>query len=348
MTEIDLTEFNSYIEYLVANDKFSGSVLVAKHGEILYKKAFGMANKGYEIPNTTETKFNLGSVNKMFTAVSIIKLAQDGLLHVDELIGKYLPKLPEEIANKVTIHQLLTHTSGTGLYWNDKFKAKFTELKTVDDYIPLFIDDPLLFEPGTKWSYSNSGYILLGAIIESVSGKDYFTFVKESVYEPANMHNTDCFDLEYDVPNLAIGYTRFGTFDGGPWRNNIFLHVVKGGPAGGGYSTVEDLLNFDIALRTNKLLSPEWTALATTDKFLSNEDPEMQMHYGYGFMDVTMHDERVIGHNGGFPGVSALLNMYLHSGYTLAVLSNYDVDRGIMGVHLKFEELLFGVNQNGA
>jgi D-alanyl-D-alanine carboxypeptidase len=232
LSEIDLTELDLFIqEELVANDKFSGCVLVAKHGEVLYKKAFNLANKGYGIANTTDTKFNLGSVNKMFTAVSIMKLAEDGLLDVNDLIGKYLPNLPEELANKVTIHQLLTHTSGTGLYWNDKFKAKFTELKTVDDYLPLFIEDPLLFEPGTSWAYSNSGYIVLGAIIESVSSRDYFTFVNDTIYKPANMHNTDCYDLEYDVSNLAIGYTRLGTEDGGPWRNNIFLHVVKGGAA---------------------------------------------------------------------------------------------------------------------
>lgn len=342
ISETGLHELNSYIEGLVAEDKFSGSVLVARHGEVLYKKAFGTANKGYGIPNATETKFNLGSINKMFTAVSIMKLAENGLIDLNDVIGKYLSNLPKEYANKITIHQLLTHTSGTGLYWNEKFKAKFTQLKTVNDYIPLFIDDPLLFEPGTKCTYSNSGYILLGAVIESISGKDYFTFVKETVYDPANMYNTDCFDLEYDVPDLAIGYTRFGTQDGGPWRNNVFLHVVKGGPAGGGYSTVEDLLKFDIALRTNKLLSPEWTELATTDKLQSYGEPGKRMQYGYGFMDVRIHGERIIGHNGGFPGVSALLHMYMHSGYTLAVLSNYDTERGVMNVHLKFDELIFG------
>ncbi|GGG59276.1 serine hydrolase domain-containing protein [Paenibacillus radicis (ex Gao et al. 2016)] len=347
-SEVNLDKFDSFIQdELVAHDKFSGSVLVAKHGKVLYNKAFGMAHKGYGIANRTDTKFNLGSVNKMFTAVSIMKLAEEGLLKIDDRIGKYLPNLPEELANKVSIHQLLTHTAGTGLYWNDKFKAKFTELKSVDDYFPLFINDPLLFEPGTSWAYSNSGYIILGAIIESVSGKDYFTFVRDTIYTPANMLNTDCYDLEYDVPNLAIGYTRLGTEDGGPWRNNTFLHVIKGGPAGGGYSTVNDLLSFDISLRNNKLLSREWTSLATTDKFLSHDNPEMRMQYGYGFMDVRMHGERIIGHNGGFPGVSALLNMYLNSGYTLAVLSNYDIDHGIMGVHLKFDELLFE-NQSSA
>lgn len=343
LTDMDLAKFNAHIESLVAEDQFSGAVLVAKHGETVYKNAFGLANKGYGIPNRTDTKFNLGSVNKMFTAVAILRLAEDGLLHVHDLIGKYLPHFPPEPANKITIHHLLTHTSGTGLYWNDKYEASFTKLKTVEDYLPLFIEDPLLFEPGTQWFYSNSGYIILGAIIESVSGKDYFTFVKENVYGPANMPDTDCYDLEYDVPNLAAGYTREGTKEGEPRRNNWFLHAVKGGPAGGGYSTVEDLLRFDIALRGNKLLSPEWTALAITDKFQSY-GPDMQKHYGYGFMDIRKHGERIVGHNGGFPGVSALLNMYMLSGYTLVILSNYDA-QGTIGIHRKFEDLLFGNNE---
>ncbi|KRF21745.1 hypothetical protein ASG93_30605 [Paenibacillus sp. Soil787] len=155
------------------------------------------------------------------------------------------------------------------------------------------------------------------------------------------MHNTDCYDLEYDVPNLATGYTRLGTEDGGPWRNNIFIHVVKGGSAGGGYSTVEDLLNFDIALRTNKLLNPEHTDLSTTGKLLPYENPDKQKRLGYGFMENRVQGERIIGHIGGFEGISAVLAMYMHSGYTLAVLSNYD--HGVMGVHLKFDELLLEI-----
>lgn len=129
ISETGLHELNSYIEGLVAEDKFSGSVLVASHGEVLYKKAFGMANKGYGIPNATETKFNLGSINKMFTAVSIMKLAENGLIDLNDVIGKYLSNLPKEYANKITIHQLLTHTSGTGLYWNENSRLSLHNLK---------------------------------------------------------------------------------------------------------------------------------------------------------------------------------------------------------------------------
>lgn len=329
-----VSKLEDYIGELSMNDVFSGSVLVAKHGEVLFKHAYGLANKGCSINNKVDTKFNLGSMNKMFTAVSIARLAEEGLLNFNDLIVKYLPNYPSHISNNITIHQLLTHTSGMGSYWNDKYKAAVARIKSVDDYSQLFIDDPLLFEPGARWGYSNAGYIVLGSIIESITGKDYFEVIREFVYTPANMINSESYDLEYDVRNLAIGYTRFGVEEKGVWRNNLFLHVVKGGPAGGGYSTVEDLNNFDIAIRNNKLLSSNMTEIVTQGKVEVTADHK----YGYGFGESIIKGERIIGHNGGFPGISSTLNMYMQSGYTLAVMSNYD--NGASIIENKFNELL--------
>jgi CubicO group peptidase (beta-lactamase class C family) len=335
VTEKDIAEkIEEFADTMSADDVFSGSILVARHGDVLFKKAYGLANKGYSISNKVDTKFNLGSMNKMFTAVSIARLAEMGHLSFDDFIGKYVPSYPPQLANNITIHQLLTHTSGMGSYWNEKYVASISRIKSVDDYTRLFIDDPLLFEPGTKWGYSNAGYIVLGSIIESIMGKDYFEVVKEFVYTPAKMINSDSYDLEYDVPNLATGYTRYGVAEKGPWRNNLFLHVVKGGPAGGGYSTVEDLLSFDIAIRTNKLLSSEMTDRVTRGKV----EVGPNHRYGYGFGETMIKGERMIGHNGGFPGISSTLNMYMHSGYTLAVMSNYD--KGASIIENKFNELL--------
>ncbi|XEC92952.1 serine hydrolase domain-containing protein [Paenibacillus tarimensis] len=328
-------ELQHFLDRVSEEDLFSGAILVARHGEVLFKAAYGMASKGYAVNNGTDTKFNLGSMNKMFTAVTIAHLAEQGIVNVEEVVGKYLPDFPSRLS-QITVHQLLTHTSGMGTYWNDKYIASIARIKSVKDYTRLFIEDPLLFEPGAKWEYSNAGYIVLGAIIESVTGKDYFEVVKEVVYKPAHMFNTDCYDLEYDVPNLAIGYTRYGVEDKGVWRNNLFLHVVKGGPAGGGYSTVEDLFNFDIAIRGNKLLGSEWTERVTRGKVELTAD----FKYGYGFGEKTLKGERIIGHNGGFPGISSTLNMYMNSGYTLAVMSNYD--NGAILVEEKFNELLLG------
>ena len=164
------------------------------------------------IPNRLDTKFNLGSMNKMFTAVCIAQLVEQGKLAYDDKIDKYLSDYPNsDAARKVTIHHLLTHTSGLGDFFNDKWRAKQFRVKKVREYFPFFAEEKLKFEPGSKWSYSNAGFMVLGAIVEQVAGQDYFEYVREHVYKPAGMVNTDAFELDHDVPNLAIGYTQTGT-----------------------------------------------------------------------------------------------------------------------------------------
>jgi CubicO group peptidase (beta-lactamase class C family) len=193
----------------------------------------------------------------------------------------------------------------------------------VADFIPFFVDDPLQFEPSQRWSYSNAGYIVLGAIIEKVPGQDYYDYVREHVFKPAGMTNTDCYELDRDTPNLAIGYTRMSQKQPqpGPRRNNLLLHGLRGGPAGGGYSTVEDLLRFDSALRSHKLLDAKYTDLVLTGKVKT--DPDEEDWYAYGFGERRVNGKRIVGHTGGFPGISSALEMHLDTDYTAAVLSNY-------------------------
>jgi CubicO group peptidase (beta-lactamase class C family) len=330
LTDSQIIEhLKKYLEQASAAEQFSGAVLIAKDGKPLYKAAYGLACRSFNAPNRVDTKFNLGSMNKMFTAVAIAQLAEKGKLSFDDPISKYLTDwLPEAIARKVTIHHLLTHTSGLGSYFNEKFMKSLRELyRKIDDYKPLVADEKLEFEPGTKWSYSNTGFLLLGAVIEKVTGQSYFDYVRENIYKPANMINTDCYEMDDVVPNLAIGYAH----PQGKWKNNLFMHVIKGGPAGGGFSTVEDLLNFDIALRNHKLLSPEYTRLV-----LSAKPERNSPRYGYGF--GVEENPRAVGHSGGFPGISSNLLMFLDSGYTLAVLSN--VDAGSFDVVELFKGML--------
>ncbi|HXG66675.1 MAG TPA: serine hydrolase domain-containing protein [Blastocatellia bacterium] len=325
-----------FLDEQVKADEFSGTVLLAKDGKTIFEKAYGLASKSFNVPNNIDTKFNLGSMNKMFTAVAIAQLAEQGKLSFNDTVGKHLPNYPNKaVADKVTIHHLLTHTSGMGSYFNQKYiEAAKDRFKKVEDYAPLYVDEPLAFEPGQKWAYSNSGFMLLGAIIEKVSGQNYFDYVREHIYKPAGMTNTDCYEMDTDTPNLAIGYTRGGP-DGrrsadGSRKNNLFLHVVKGGPAGGGFSTVRDLLRFDIALRNHKLLSAKYTETVLTGKVdVPRRDGAqapagVQVKYAYGFMDRVMNGARTVGHGGGFPGINGQLDMYLDLGYTVAVLSNYD------------------------
>jgi CubicO group peptidase (beta-lactamase class C family) len=340
LTREQVVDFlDSYLDNLVSKDQFSGSVLIAKDGKPFYTRVEGLASKRFNVPNKLDTKFNLGSMNKMFTGVAIMQLVEQGKVFLHDPVGKYLPDLPRaEIAEKVTIHHLLTHTSGMQDYWDEVFDVHWWEIKTVGQLAELIFDDSLLFEPGTDFHYSNSGPIVLGMIIEKVTGRDYYDYVRDKIYHPAGMLGTDCYEMDRPVSNLAIGYTKM-TGDGTPtpdgsWRNNLFMHVVKGGPAGGGFSTVEDLLSFDVALRTNKLISKESFDTLTAGKVERGRGT----WYAYLFQDKTVNGHRIVGHGGGAPGINANFDMYLDSGYTVAVMANYD--GAASKVAGKIEELL--------
>ena len=320
----NVAELQSYFDSLTTENKLSGVLLVAKDGVTVASKTAGVANKGTGAAIDVNTKFNLGSINKMFTSVAIAQLAQAGKLSFTDTIAKHLPDYPnKEVADKVTIHQLLTHTSGLGMYWNDKFMAQREKLLTVAAHLPLFAADRLLFPPGEKFQYSNSGYMVLGAIIEKVSGQDYYSYVQEHIYKPAGMGDTGFYEPGKEIPNLAIGYTRMSV-DGKPSeeiRDNTSTREVKGGPAGGGYSTAPDLVKFHLALRSYKLLNEEYTKLITTGKVDAGGPIG---RYGYGFGDKVFGGKHIVGHNGGSPGIAANFEMYPELGYTAVLLMNSD------------------------
>jgi CubicO group peptidase (beta-lactamase class C family) len=317
-------ELQTYFDSLATENKLSGVLLVAKDGVTVANKAAGVANKATGAPIALDTKFNLGSMNKMFTSVAIAQLAQAGKLSFTDTIGKHLPDYPnKEVADKVTIHQLLTHTSGLGMYWNEKFMAQREKLVTVAAHLPLFASDPLLFPPGEKFQYSNSGFMVLGAIIEKVSGQDYYSYVQEHIYKPAGMSDTGFYEPGKETPNLAIGYSRMSP-DGKPLeeaKDNTNTREVKGGPAGGGYSTAPDLVKFHQALLSYKLLDKAHTDLITTGKV---DMPRGMGKYGYGFGDMSIGGKHSIGHNGGAPGIAANFEMFPDSGYTAVALMNSD------------------------
>ena len=334
-------ELDSYLSSLVTEDKFSGAVLVAKDGVPIFKKAYGLANKNRNAVNDTETKFNIGSMNKMFTAVAVAQLAERGKLSFDDTISKHLPNYPNKtISEKVTIHQLLTHTSGLGNYQNEKFFAQFDRVKTLADLLPFFVNEPLIFEPGTKWEYSNAGYVVLGLIIEKVSGQNYFDYVREHVFKPAGMSNTDSYEKGANVSNMAVGYTRInpsGQPDPtAPRRENTQMRPLKGSSAGGGYSTVGDLLKFVVALQNHQLLSKKFTEIVTAGKI---EVGGMIGKYAYGFGDKVFNGKHIVGHNGGSPGIAANLDIFPELGYICIILSNYDPP-SMMPVIMKIRELI--------
>ena len=331
-------QIQAYLDSLAAENRLSGAILVAKNGEPIASKAAGIANRETSTPITFETKFNLGSMNKMFTAVAIGQLAQSGKLKFTDTVGRHLPDHPNKaVAEKVTVHHLLTHTSGMASYWGDKFKAQRTALTTVAAHLPLFMNEPLSFTPGERFQYSNAGFMLLGAIIEKLSGTSYYDYVRDRVFAPAAMASTGFYDPQGDNPGVAIGYTKMNA-NGEPGeteRPHTDLREVRGGPAGGGYSTVADLVKFSVALQQNKLLDAEHTKLITTGKV---DGPPGMGKYGYGFGDNVVDGKRIIGHNGGFPGTAANLDVLTESGYSAAILMN--VDRAMMPVIKKLRELI--------
>lgn len=314
MTEQEILAFvDKELEKMVAEDTFSGAVLIAKNSKPIFKKAVGMASKEFGVPNQTDTKFNIGSINKSFTQMAIAQLLEQGKIHLDDKLGTYRPDFPKEIAEKVTVRHLLTMQSGMSAYWNDEWQAKWATIKTVDDLIEIIKKIPLDFEPGTRSQYSNSGYVVLGAIIEKTTGQNYYDYVREHIFEPAGMENTDSYELDQIVPNLARGYTQNRSqhpFNGNKLQNNLFLHSVKGAPAGGGYSTLDDLNIYVEALKSNKLASERYTNLVLG--LFQNVDNPDRRPQGFGIA-------------GGAPvGINAVIEADFASGYTIIVLSNYD------------------------
>jgi CubicO group peptidase (beta-lactamase class C family) len=337
MTDQEIVEeLKRYLEKLAGADKFSGTILLAKDDSILFKGAYGLASKRFNVPNRIDTKFNLGSMNKMFTAVAVAQLVEKKKLSYEDLAGKYLDSswIQKKTAEKVQIKHLLTHTSGLGNFFNDTYeKTSRLLLREIDDWKPLVKDGKPKFEPGTRWSYSNTGMFLLGAIIEKASGMGYYDYIREYISKPTGMINSDCYEMDRPVPNLAIGYYKKYTDKGFDWYNNIFLHTIKGGPAGGGFSTVEDLFGFARALMGNQLIGKESVELLTTAKPLLNSP-----NYGYGFSVKKIGDETIVGHSGGFAGISSVLQIYKKNGYIYAIMSNYS--NGTYFIGKKLEEML--------
>ncbi|MDH3529678.1 MAG: beta-lactamase family protein [Acidobacteriota bacterium] len=313
------TELGDYIKKLANADVFSGSVLLAKGDKVIYKGAFGTANKDFGSPNKIDTKFNLGSMNKMFTAISIAKLVETGKLTIDDPLSKFVPDFPDtDSAKKIKIKHLLSHTAGLGGYFSENWQMTSRgSIRNVDDMMALAKkDEKLRFEPGTNWQYSNTGMLVLGKVIEVASGSSYFKFVDENILAPAGMKNTGCFELDKVNKNLAVGYDKVFTDDGVTFRNNIFLHVMRGGPQGGCYSTAEDLHRFATALLAGKIVGKGLVREFTTAK------PDIfASAYGFGF--IVSEDGNRFGHGGGFTGISANLDIFRDSGWIAIVMSNY-------------------------
>jgi CubicO group peptidase (beta-lactamase class C family) len=328
MSEAELIRaLRSKLEKDAAADRFAGTALVGKisngTSRVLFSGAYGPADRENKAANTLDTRFRIGSMNKMFTAVSILQLVQAGKIKLTDPVGKYIQDYPnQDVANKVTIHHLLTHTGGTGDIFGPQYAERRLELRTLNDYVNLYGTRAPAFEPGSRWAYSNYGMLLLGVVIERVSGQSYYDYVDQHIYKPAGMTRSGSEPESEVVRDRSIGYMRGqGGQGGGEWTRNTNTLPWRGTSAGGGYSTVGDLLKFAAALMGHKLLNAENTALLITGK---SETGGGRM-YAYGFEDGRGKDGMGgVGHGGGAPGMNGDLRIYPKSGYVVAVLSNLD------------------------
>jgi D-alanyl-D-alanine carboxypeptidase len=310
-------ELSTFLQKQTKANRFSGVVMVLDGWSPVFQHAYGYADKRTKRKNNAETKFNLGSITKVFTSVAVLQLAQSGKLRLDDPLSRFLPDFPRDVADKVTIRHLLQHKSGWGAYWDsDEFVKNKHKLRKIADYLAFLKDLPLDFEPGTKHQYSNTGYEVLGGVIEAASGKDYYEYVRENIYDPAGMASSGSYPTDEAVDNLAIGYTNFDQWEHPRPVGRDFSHVntdikpIRGTAAGGSYSTAGDLARFVKALADGKLLDRRYTTM-----FMN------------GFKDVDVVPDKPtgqIGVAGGGPGVNAGLEWDFTGGRVVIVLSNYD------------------------
>jgi CubicO group peptidase (beta-lactamase class C family) len=302
---------NDYINAYIQMNQFSGSILIAKNGQIIVKKGYGYANYEFDIKNAPETKFRIGSLTKGFTAVAILQLEKKGLLKVDDKLQKYIPDYPR--GDEITIKHLLTHTSG--IPDHTKFED-FNKERRVFEYniletIETFKNKSLEFNPGERFKYSNSNYILLGFVIEQVSKVSYAEYIKQNIFGPLKMKNSEFDNPEKIIKNLAQGYC---------FRNNEiekakFRDMSNAHASGALYSTIEDLYIWDRALYSEELINKE-----SKEKMFT----EFKDNYGYGWGIINIFNHKMIGHSGEIDGFTSNISRFINDDICIIVLSNFE------------------------
>ncbi len=324
-------KIGTYLEAHHAHREFHGTALVAEHGEIVYQGTFGIANADWGIKNRLDTKFQLASITKQFTAMLTLLLVKDGKIELDAPIVRYLPGYTPDYGDKVTIHHLLNHTSGIPSYTDRPgfMRRDGKHHLPVTEFVAEYCSDPLEFEPGERFHYNNSGYYLLGAIIEAVTGKTYRAALREHILDPLEMHDTGVDDQYRVLPNRATGYDELL----GERHISLWFEMSGAYSAGAMYSTASDLWKWDQALSSQRLL---------------NGELEKRMYtagagdYGYGwFIGRRESDEPKVWHTGGMPGVSTMISRVSKRGRCIILLCNSsgaEINQATMGI----EEILDG------
>lgn len=309
----DVEKIDVLVKKSAELDLFSGTVLVAERGKVIYASAQGMANRDYQLPNSLDTRFNIGSIGKTLTGVAVMQLVQTGKLALGDSLGKHLPDFPFAEKDQITLQHLLNHSSGLGNYMEHPEYGKHLHAEQISELLPLIFDQPPQFAAGSRFAYSNSGMVLLGRVVEKASGLSYADYLRQRILIPAGMQATELAQEQDVLPHRAVGYTPVG---GGRYLGNV-RRIMPASADGGLRTTVGDLLKFDQALYDDRLLDA-----AHRSQMFTPSGPHP--HLASGWFSADMKGHRAVGHSGGAPGVSAEFRRYIDDGLTLVVLSNYD------------------------
>lgn len=328
------------LDTLERTNDFSGCLSISDGAKVFFNECRGLADRTFGVKADPQTKFHIGSMNKMFTAVSIAQLVESGKLTWDTTLAELIPEYPDQAAAaRITVWQLLHHTAGLGDFFVPEFFQNREKFINPGDYLDLIARQPRKFDPGTDWNYSNAGYVLLGRIVEKVSGYSYFEYIQRHIFAAAEMTSSG-FDSQEDVTSkLAIGYFKEGAFSTS-WKANWLTLPFKGSPAGGGYSTNGDLLRFASALRDGKLVGP-----ATLKKMFDEGVPAGPGTYAAGFGDRLSKGRHIRGHAGGAPGMNANLAIVWETGAAVAVTSNQGDTPTAMLLSERIADLLAAVGR---
>jgi len=328
------------LDQLVRSNDFSGCLSISDQGATVFDQCRGLADRSFNVKADSQTRFHIGSMNKMFTAVAIAQLVESGKLRWDTRLSELVPEYPDQAAAaRITVWQLLHHSAGLGDFFVPEFFQNRERFIDPADYLDLIARQAKAFEPGEGWGYSNAGYVLLGRIIENVSGEGYFDYIARHVFAPAGMTSSG-FDSQEDVTDrLATGYFREGAF-ATRWKANWMTLPFKGSPAGGGYSTNADLLRFADALREGRLVGP-----ATVQQMFADGIAAGPGTYAAGFGERVSNGRHIRGHAGGAPGMSANLAIIWETGAAVAVTSNQGDMPTAMLLSERIADLLAGQAQ---
>ena len=324
--QAQLQEISSYLKRLADADIFSGVVIIARNGQPVLSQAYGHADRATKIPNTLSTPFLLGSMNKLFTGLAIGQLVEQGKLSYDDPLSKFLPDYPDpESARRIRIKHLLSHTSGLlPGFTNKAYYDSLDRLRTVQALVDVSERKPPQFEPGTKWAYSNMGFVLLGRVLEVVTGEDYFDYMQKHVFAPAGMTSTSFPVLPRDgVATVPMAYPYEVEFNDERqhYVNKLGADFRRGGPSCCAVASALDLIAFANAVHAGRVVKPETFRLHSTPK------PELGApNYGYGFaVGARMAKRPLVGHGGNAYGQCTEFGALTDTPYTIVVLSNLTI-----------------------